>query len=163
MFKRILVPLDGSKAAEAALEPATYLAGLSGGELLLVRVHSLPDLGFPSEYPVPAYAFEAERKHCETYLMGVAGRVQEGGLQVRWQVLDNALSVAEQIVDAAAEEKSELIVLTSHGRSGVGRFFLGSVAENVARLAPCPVMIVGRQSVEHELAREKAAVSSSGG
>lgn len=162
MFKRILVPLDGSPAAEAALEPAMYLSSLDGGEIVLCRVQVLPaDLGYIVEYPIPNYTFEEEHNRCDTYLMSVAGRMREAGRTVDYKVLDNTKGAAEQIVDTASELHCDLIVLTSHGRSGVTRFMLGSVAENVARLASCPVMIVGRHTAILDDAKEKAAAHAS--
>ena len=146
MFQRILVPLDGSSVAEAALEPARYLARLGSGQIELVRTQLLPvDLEDAKEFPVAHESYQAECLHCLQYLDNVAEKLRGEGLQVSCRVLPGG-DAATRIIATAQEDQSDLIILTSQGRSGLGKLMLGSVADKLSRLATCPVMIVGRNS-----------------
>ena len=142
MFAKILVPLDGSPAAEAAVPLAAHLAGLSQGEVELVRCPLLPgERHFPIVSPAPVSDPESQR--CETYLMQQSFDLKQAGINCSYRVLE-AGHVASRIVEAAEQGASDLIVITSHGHSGVVHMLWGSVAEKVARHAPCPVMVVRR-------------------
>ena len=143
MFHKILVPLDGSTAAEAALDSARYLARLGQGEIELLRIQTLPpDLGLTAEFPIPQEVFDQEQKECLNYLTPLAEGLKEGGYRVICTVLEGG-DCAGRIIERARSSGSDLIVLTSHGRGGLSRLMMGSIAERVARLAHCPVMIVG--------------------
>lgn len=148
MFSTIMVALDGSQIAERALESATFLAKLSGAKIVLVRNQDVPEsiVENPAKFPVIYEIFEKEGQEGQQYLDRHASAIRESGLEVATLLLHGA-SAAESIRTAAEQEKADLIVVTSHGRSGVSRFLLGSVAEKLARLAPCPVLIVGRPAL----------------
>ncbi|MBT9581836.1 universal stress protein [bacterium] len=148
MFSTIMVPLDGSQIAERALESATYLAKLSGAKIALVRNQDVPEsiVENPAKFPVIYEIFEKEGRNGEHYLEQTASAVRESGLEVTTHLVHGA-SAAESIRTAAVQQRADLIVVTSHGRSGISRFLLGSVAEKLARLAPCPVLIVGRPAL----------------
>jgi nucleotide-binding universal stress UspA family protein len=83
---------------------------------------------------------QAEAEAAQTYLAGVASRLRAGGLQVDHEHPDGP--PAEIIVQRARELGAELIALTTHGRTGLGRVVLGSVAESVLRRAPCPLLLL---------------------
>lgn len=141
MFRSILVPLDGSATAESALEPALYLARAAGGDIKLVRAqlsHSLSSLEQDTD----------EEVACREYLLGIARRLQAQGVEARVEVLDGG-PVADRILEVLSDEDYDLVVLSSHGRTGITRFLLGSVAEQLVRRSPVPVLIVGRRSVGH--------------
>lgn len=149
MFKKILVPLDGSKTAEGALPYALDLAQRGGGHLMLARVCSATlSGGSMAGYPVPGTALETElvlaQQHVEEYLRAL--RFQVEGVQVSTHAPQGTAVAA--LVALIEEQQVSLIVMTSHGRSGLTRFVLGSVAEKLMRLAPCPVFIVGRDDVQ---------------
>lgn len=144
MFKRILVPLDGSKFAEAALPQAQMLAECSGSdgsiELLRVAVH-------PSSYvyvadpTALANLYDSDLAHCQDYLKQVASRLTETALTpVSTAVLEGP--VADAVLDYAETSGADLIVMSTHGRSGMERWLLGSVAEKVVRGAKMPVLLV---------------------
>lgn len=145
MFHKVLVPLDGSRAAEAALEQATYLASRTGGNLLLVQV--LSNYMVTDNPPLtPDFREQLDlrdRGEARKYLGGVELRVQGQGLLCQSEVIESG-NPAEGILDCAESRSVDLIVLTSHGRSGLSRFLLGSVAERVLRHAVCPVLVVRR-------------------
>ena len=138
MIHSILIPLDGSKAARRALDYATTLGA---SQLRLLRVQPPPYLvGYPLEPAVTADILQAEQQQCQDYLELEQQRLSQTGLQVSYACRSG--DPASQILEEAAESKVDLICIASHGRSGLSRFFLGSVAERVARHAPCPVLLV---------------------
>lgn len=142
MFFRILVPLDGSAQAESALEPAATLARTFAGGLHLVRVCPGP---ISADYIVDVHLHEAvarrEREQMEKYLEEAAARYRDQGLTVVTRLLE-AGDPGERVLEDVEQHAVDLIVLSSHGRSGVARMVLGSVAEHISRKAPCPVLII---------------------
>lgn len=147
MFGLIVVPLDGSKAAEEALGVATFLARKDGAHIHLVRACAAPSVIDYSAEGILRDALRTEEwTTCEKCLEKAVAPLRDEGFQVETAVLDEG-NAAEQVLKYADEQKAGLIVLTSHGRTGIGRFLLGSVAENIARHANCPVMIVGREAL----------------
>lgn len=136
-MERILVPLDGSVLSEAIVPVAEILARDYGAELLLLRAVR------PRTAP-GADALETEANlasEAEAYLKRVAGELQERGLlRVSWSVRFEKPEQA--IAEAAARNHVDLIAMTTHGRTGLGRLLLGSVAESLVRQAPAPVLLV---------------------
>jgi universal stress protein A len=143
MFKRILVPLDGSKLAEKALPYAGVLAQKFEAELILVRVLQLtPEIvGGPRSMVFHQEAVE-DRHEAEGYLRDRVSQLRELHLlPARTVILENP-SVAAAMIDLACQEKVDLIVMSTHGRSGLSRLVHGSVAGKVLEQAPCPVFLV---------------------
>lgn len=137
-MKRILVPLDGSELAELALEPARRLARKWGAELVLLRVTE-PFVHGPLAR-VPSQTSRWLNAEVRPYLERVACDLAEEGFAVR--TLFPRGVAREQIIRAARRQAAELIIMCSHGRSGVLRWLMGSVAEGVLRRAACPILIV---------------------
>ncbi|MBI4841659.1 MAG: universal stress protein [candidate division NC10 bacterium] len=136
MFTRILVPLDGSPLAEAILPEVVDLARLHGAEVLLLRValvHALPSVD-QTEAQVRAV------EEAEGYLAEIERRLAAQGLPVRGAVRYGR--AVEEILDHAQWQRADLIAMSTHGRSGIQRFMLGSVAEAVVRAAPVPVLLL---------------------
>ena len=133
----ILVPLDGSALAESALPRATELAEASGARLLLLRAaeaHTLQGVD-PTDAQVRVVA------EAEAYLTRAAERVHVQGLgRVETSVWYGPAPYA--IVEAAEHHHADLIVMTTHGRSGLGRLILGSVAETVLRGTRTPILLL---------------------
>jgi nucleotide-binding universal stress UspA family protein len=150
-FRRVLIPLDGSPFAGQILEPAVTLGRLMDAEYLLVRV--IQPLT-PVSYPLDALAGGAAaavlahlealhqqvRQEAELYLEDVAGRLRSQGLRVQTRVV-----VGEQpgvaILQEAEVQHAGLIALGTHGRKGLERVFLGSVADKVVRGATIPILV----------------------
>lgn len=135
----ILVPLDGSDLAEEALDVAVDIAGPAGGTLTLF-------VAADPEAAAALYSFaEAEgltrAMAADAYLEQVAARVRKRGVDAV-KTSSDATNAAEEILERSAAEGVSMIVMSSHGRSGVGRWLLGSVADKVARSATVPVVIV---------------------
>ena len=133
----IVVPLDGSTLAEGALARAVELAVSAGARLVLLRAalaHALPGADLiDAQVEVVSDA--------ETYLEKVAERVRALGVRdVRCSVWYGAPAPA--IIDAAALNHADLIVMMTHGRSGLGRFVMGSVAESVLRGTTTPILLL---------------------
>lgn len=146
MFLRILVPVDGSQRSERSLDLASALALKFGSELRLVTVE---------EVPLPVYAGETSsrllqetRRDEASYLATCAQQLQSLGCRVNTAILPPG-APAERILEEARRYGADLIVMGSHGRTGIARALLGSVAERLAREAPCAVMIQRNQG-EHK-------------
>ena len=137
MFKTIVVPLDGSLFAEQAIGTAATIAQHAGAELVLVRVHETY-LFEATDYSV---ADDFSRRDQEQYLAEIAERVQSlYGLVPRRVLLDGVVDTA--ICTFAAGMESPLIVISTHGRTGFSRLWLGSVADAIARRASTPVLML---------------------
>jgi nucleotide-binding universal stress UspA family protein len=141
----ILVPLDGSPLAEAALEPALTLARLWDAEISLVQVvrpvmlTSEPHLTFPSGYSEQATAIC--RESAKDYIRDVAERVRESGVKSSGVGVIGA-AVPETLIDLAAPERVSLLAVATHGRGGLKRLVLGSVADKLVRGSNVPVLVV---------------------
>jgi nucleotide-binding universal stress UspA family protein len=148
MLQKILVPLDGSKLAEQALPYAQSLAEKYEAELILLMVLQppvMPVLADPYgavlyNYP-PQEELNEQIEAAESYLSRIKEGISKKNISVRTEVLESA-SVAEGIVNAARQEKIDVIVKTTHGRSGLSRWVYGSVATKVLQEAPCPIFLV---------------------
>jgi nucleotide-binding universal stress UspA family protein len=144
MFKRVLVPLDGSELAERALEPALAVVRATDAELLLLCVPSYQQIIAPAAAGygmVPTdQIIDLGRDEAQQYLAGLRREARCSKCRIRTLVI--AGDVAGCIVDTAASENVDLIVMTTHGYSGLTRWMLGSITERVLRGAPCPVLVV---------------------
>lgn len=129
LLDNVLIPLDGSALAEGVLEPALELARLMEARCTFLRVVEAD----------PSLADRA-RADAETYLERVAGRARAQGLQVRTRVIV-ARAAARAILEEAVTEGSNLIALATHGRGGLKRLLLGSVADRLVRKARLPVLV----------------------
>ena len=134
---RILVPLDGSMLAEAAIDAALDLGGGMPCKLMLVRAaeaHALPGAD-PTDEQV-GVVHEAER-----YLDAVVQRLARRGVRD----VDTSVwygPAAASIIEAAKLKRADLIVMSTHGRSGLGRLIMGSVTESVLRGTTAPICVV---------------------
>lgn len=143
MYRQIVVPLDGSNLAEEALVQAKNMAKAANIPLKLIRVvdtyrtQALPATGMALDYSMLSELAEEEIEDAKTYLTAMVQQARDEGLTVSGDVLHGP--IARQICSAASEE--DLIVMSSHGRTGIKRWFLGSVAEEVMRNAECPVLL----------------------
>ena len=150
MYKRILVALDGSELAERILPHVRALAERFGSAVTLVRATTpvatiIAQAGVGAEPAVvtaidPDQLVESERTEAAGYLESLAERLRRQGLDVACQQSEG--SPADVILEHARSLPAELVALTTHGRGGIGRMVFGSVAEEVLRSAPCPVLLV---------------------
>ena len=144
MYKKILVPLDGSEFSECSLSDVkTLVAGSRDTEVVLLRVlepmpeyylqHKLGD-NFRRE------AENAAKNDAKEYLDKAAANLKKDGISVKVNVAQG--KPADAIIDFARKNDVGLIVMTTHGRSGPSRFALGSVAEKVTRNSSIPVLSI---------------------
>lgn len=145
-FRRILCPVDLTEASAGALAAAAALARAHGADLTLLHVDTLPggsipeallptpsalatDLSGPADRPLLEWKAEAER-------LGAP----------RVAAFRSVGRAAEEILALARRDRFDLVVMGTHGRRGLGHFVLGSVAEEVVRQAPCPVLTLGSEA-----------------
>lgn len=143
MFKSVLVPLDGSSLAARALPFARHVAHSAGARVIAVRAHlPAPGLGARLEHPelslVAGADIEREAAHAE-FQSAVVG-LRNDGLTVEPHFVEGA--AADVIYETASSTRANLIVMSTHGRSGLGRWLYGSVAEEVLRRVPVPMLLV---------------------
>lgn len=141
---QILVPIDGSPLAEDVLGPAADLARLWGSELTLLQVvhpvvlFSDEMLGWPAPYDAELTA--SRRSQAEDYVRDIAERLRGEGLRATGVVVVG-WGAADTILQAAKPEQVAAIALTTHGRGGLQRLVLGSVADKLIRAAEVPVLV----------------------
>lgn len=145
---KILHPTDFSECATDAQATAVDLAGKLGGEIVLLQVLVETPLYGESVLNMPKVqrVYDAQRKWAEETLEARVGDLRRRGLKASWRVQVGV--PFEEIVKIADEERVDMIVMGTHGRSGLNRVLLGSVAERVIRLAPCPVLTVRQTKSE---------------
>ncbi len=148
MFDRILVPLDGSKLAECTLPYVEALAKDRGArEIILFRVCESPEI--PADYPASMpesweqhveQIVKGAQQQCSLYLGDVEKRMKNLGVKIR---IESRLGkAADEIVKFADKNQVDLMVIASHGRSGVSKWAFGSVAEKVFHHTCVPVLMI---------------------
>jgi len=141
MYKKILVPLDGSELAEKALVEAEQLARMLGSEIILFEVVPfMPIYGSP-ELVTPLIVDEKQKESVEAYLAKVAGGLKQKGFNVS-SMVKTGQQVALEIIDFAKEKGVDLIIMCTHGRSGITRWVLGSVTLKVLTRAETPILLI---------------------
>ncbi len=142
MFQRILVPLDGSKRAERAIPIAARIARAFGGSLLFVRVILPPVDWSRRSFALQPTASDEELAQGAKYLSNVVLSYTDNltGIKIATQVLSGIPSPT--IFSEAHTEQADLIVMCSHGETGLKRWLLGSVAQEAVRRSPVPVLVL---------------------
>lgn len=146
-LKKLVVPLDGSEAAEQALPCAFELAKKMDLELILVRVYLMPGVAYPTGRYAPDWRLldQETRERASEYLQGKIRQLQNEGFdRVSPIVLEG--SAAERIIEVARENPGSLIAMSTHGASGVGRWVLGSITERVIRHSDNAVLVIRAKS-----------------
>ncbi len=143
MYERIVVALDGSDLAEEALRHGEELARLTGAPLHLVRVADVTVFHFAVNEAAAAYAalsddLAREEREAVDYLEGVRARLGERGIVSTTEV---RRGLAGHVL-VEMTQPGDLLVLASHGRTGIRRWLLGEVAEEITRHATVPVLLV---------------------
>jgi nucleotide-binding universal stress UspA family protein len=142
MYKRILVPVDGSPTSNQGLDEAVKLAKLTGASMRLI--HIVNELTFATGFEIYTGDMIGMLKEAgEQILAAAKARVKAGGIEAETFLSENFGSrVCDVVADEAKRCNAELIVIGSHGRRGIGRLLIGSDAEQIVRLAPVPVLLV---------------------
>jgi nucleotide-binding universal stress UspA family protein len=141
MYKKILVPLDGSELSKKALDPAEKLAKTFDAEIILFQVVPfMPIYGSP-ELVTPLIIDEKQKEAAERDLTNLAEEVKKRGIKVTATVRTGQ-QVAVEIIDFSKESGVDLIVMCTHGRSGFTRWVLGSVTHKVLTRAETPILLI---------------------
>lgn len=143
MYHKILVPLDGSELSESVLPHVVEMAKCTGAQVVLLRVVTQPVLEAVYTETVPAGTREngtSARAHAEGYLQRVAYDFFPGNVNVTYDVSGGPIE--DTILDYAAGIQADLIAMSTHGRSGLARMVIGSVAEQIVRRSHLPVLLV---------------------
>jgi nucleotide-binding universal stress UspA family protein len=164
MYEHLLVALDGSLHAERVLEHAEALARAFGSTILLLRATvsaemvlaqtATGDASLGEITPAivdPDPVIEADHAAAEEYLSGVAARLRKHNVQVNIECPSGPANAV--IVEQANELGVSLILMTTHGRSGLGRLVFGSTADSVLRHAACPVLLVRSTDADDAVTR----------
>ena len=143
MFKKILVPLDGSLMAEAALPLARDLAACDDAQIIVLHVNTpLPAQYYaPEMYSMVVEMEQAARTESNAYLHHILANLLDRGLRASAELVD-ANTAADAILDYADHYHVDLIAMSTHGRTGVGRWLMGSVADKVVHGAKMAVLFV---------------------
>ncbi len=148
MYKKILVPTDGSEYANKAARQAAWIASISGAELMAINVIETSSLvGLPAEdliVRIKEMLKEEGQKSLERISEIVMEEKKDDKCQkdVKLTLDTKEGSPSDIIIKTIDEENIDLVVMGTSGKHGLDRFLLGSVAENVVRSAPCPVLVV---------------------
>lgn len=154
MYRRVVVPLDGSPVAEAILPFMLEIAGPLDMEVMLLRVLlPIPPQVIEGSRHVIVEDPEARRVDAEEYLAPLAAQLRGKGIRAHTRVRRG--DAAAEIAAAAQEVGADLIAMTTHGRSGLNRLMFGSVAEAVLRHVHLPVLLM--RVTEAEAARRAEA------
>lgn len=159
MYKRAIVPLDGSPVAEAIIPFILEIAGPLDTEVVLLRVlQPIPPSVHEGSRHVVVEDVEGRWREAEEYLAGIAGELRRKGIRVGTRV--GRGDPASEILTGARETGADLIAMTTHGRTGPARLLFGSVAEMVLRRADVPVLLM--RQTEAQVERRQAALIAKG-
>lgn len=143
MYRRILVPLDGSARAESILKHVEGLA--AGGNTTVIFMQVVQDTvvsdGYKSiQFQQSKEISEKKAAEAESYLSAIAGVFREKGIKTR-KIVENG-SVVAAILRVAQREAADLIAMASHGRGGLSRVFYGSVAAGILQAIDRPLLLI---------------------
>ena len=145
MYAKILVPVDGSKTANQALDEAIVLARTLGSKIEVIHVVDNSYLLYDTGYEQPAGLQEAFIAAGQSILSDARIRIEAAGLVGQTRIIENPITpgdISATIVHAALEGKAEMVAIGSHGQKGFRETMLGSVAEKVMHQCPLPVWII---------------------
>lgn len=140
MYKRVLVPLDGSQLSENVLPFLTEIAGPLDMTIMLLRVLEPLQPALDGGPGVDVNDLEARRRDANEYLAPLAIGLRARGIETTSRV--RVGRAEDEILAAARDDGADLIAMSTHGRSGLGRLLFGSVAEQVLRHADVPVFLM---------------------
>lgn len=157
MYTKILVPLDGSALGERALAHAGEIAKGSGAELILMQVVGIPLADAPEAGPAEEKkTFQEEIDSARAYLESICERLRQAGMKARNVV---ARGVADsEILGFAHRENVDILVMSTHGRSGLSKLMMGSVAQKVMLTTKRPVLLVKPERIRTTRMEEADAI-----
>jgi nucleotide-binding universal stress UspA family protein len=157
MFKRILVPVDGGPVSMLGLRQAIKLSALEGARLRLVHVIDEMPIVADAEMGILPDTIPALREGAQKVLAHAAAVAKRAGITAEISMIESVGgNTAEFVVSEAKKWRADVIVLGTHGRSGLERMLMGSAAEDIIRSTPVPVLLV-RAKDEEEIAADRSA------
>ncbi len=153
MFKKIVVCLDGSSLAEKILPYVTEGAVRFNTKVVLLRVLDVPSTvawieGTAPDTEIVTEESQQDKKDAEAYLESIATAMRERELDVESVVL-HRITPGDAILDYAGENDVDIIAMTTHGRSGMARALMGSVADSVVRQSRLPVLVINPPDIDN--------------
>lgn len=142
MYKKILVPTDGSEHAKRAAEHAMWIANSSGAEIIVLNVYETTSLSPIRSRDLKKEMKEMWKKEAQETLDSILKIFNKNGLDLRVSSQIREGQAAETILNTIKDENIDLVVMGSSGKQALDRLFIGSVAENVVRSAKSPIMVV---------------------
>ena len=146
LLRKLVIPLDGSKEAEAVIPHIEELASKLKLEVILVQVLARGFMTLSTYFPLTDQQIESDKTVAITYLNNIGVQLKEKGITV---IVEEKTGIeirfgnpAEEIMQLADEKHADIIAMTTHGRSGVGRRVFGSVAERILREGNIPLLLV---------------------
>jgi nucleotide-binding universal stress UspA family protein len=159
-YRKIVVPLDGSGWSQRALPHAVDIARSNHSEIILLHVFSPPAREYTADLTLAGQdaALQGSREQVKRYLIGLRTELRREGLKVRTHVIEGE-ATARLICDFVEQEGVDLIVMCTHGRSGLARLIYGSVARAIMDGTRTPIMLVhpDRPPAEEVTVRRKPA------
>ncbi len=141
VFKKILVPIDGSNTSNKALDHALRIAQESKAQVRLV--HCIDELSLLNSHEYAGELFQLARTHGEQILQEGLTTAKAVGVAADSRLIDRVgQRLGESVADAAGDFAADLVVIGTHGRRGIGRVLLGSGSEQIMRMSPVPVLMV---------------------
>lgn len=142
-YKKIVVPIDGSGWSERAIPHAVDLARISNGEVILLHIFKPPLHEYADTLALAGNEEQIGRirDDVKQHMMAIRSQLRSQGVECRVQVIE-AVGIASQICDYVNEEGADLVVMSTHGRSGIARFVFGSIAQKVMQDVDVPVLLI---------------------
>jgi nucleotide-binding universal stress UspA family protein len=141
MYKKILVPLDGSPLAEAVLPHAEALAKLENAEIVILRVPITPSAEYFAHDPQVSEIIRRDSaKEAEAYVSNTITALNKE--QIKATGITREGYVPDTILEVAEETHADIIAMSTHGRTGINRWLMGSVADKIVHHAHIPVMLI---------------------
>ncbi len=143
-YQKILVPLDGSGWAQRAIPHASDIARSAGSELILLNVFTPPARQYIDQLTLAGQEDQVQnsREQMKQYLIGIRSELRNENISVRTHLIEGAGDAARLICDFVDSEGIDLIVMSSHGHTGIARLIFGSVARDVMECVQVPVLLI---------------------
>jgi len=142
-YKKIVVPIDGSRWSERSIPHATDIAKNHSSEVILLHIFRTPANEFTDQIALAGQDKQVDsiRESTKQQLISLRNQLRNEGVECRIQFMEG-MGVPHLICDYINEENVDLVIMSSHGRTGLGRFIFGSVARQVMEGVNVPVMII---------------------
>jgi nucleotide-binding universal stress UspA family protein len=142
MYKKILLATDGSEDANKAVQHAVWIANSSNAELIVLHVLETSKLPKIERLASESALRDLLTQEAKRVFSKVSNIIKSCGCHVKVDYIRESGNPADMIIKTVEKERIDMVVMGTAGKHGLSRFWLGSVAENVVRYAPCPVLVV---------------------